>query len=64
MDELLRALAASAARPEDHSPTIIVINDQKGVATRTYGLARPSQIIKVMDDAVAGVAAPDSAVKP
>ncbi|HEY9284302.1 MAG TPA: SCO family protein, partial [Pyrinomonadaceae bacterium] len=57
IDELLRALAASTGRPEDHSPTILVINDEKGVTTRTYGLARPSQIIKVIDDAAAGVAA-------
>jgi len=57
IDELLRALAASTARPEDHSPTVLVINDQKGLVTRTYGLARPSQIMKVIDDAIAGVVA-------
>ena len=48
------------ARPEDHSPTILIINDQKGFVTRTYGLARPSQIIKIIDDAAAGVAAADA----
>ena len=64
MDELLRALAASTARPEDHTPTVLVINDQKGVFTRTYGLSRPSQIIKVIDDAVAGVAPADTSAKP
>lgn len=64
MDELLRALAASTARPEDHTPTLLIINDQKGVFTRTYGLSRPSQIIKVIDDAVAGVAPADTPAKP
>ena len=64
IDELLRALAASTARPEDHSPTILIINDQKNIFTRTYGLARPSQIIKVIDDAAAGVAVASTAAKP
>ncbi len=64
IDELLRALAASSARPEDHSPTILVINDEKNVVTRTYGLARPSQIIKIIDDAAAGVAVANTAAKP
>ena len=64
IDELLRALAASTARPEDHSPTILIINDEKNIVTRTYGLARPSQIIKIIDDAAAGVAAADTAAKP
>ena len=64
MDELLRALAATTARPEDHTPTVLIINDQKGVLTRTYGLSRPSQIIKVIDNAVAGVAPADTPAKP
>jgi cytochrome oxidase Cu insertion factor (SCO1/SenC/PrrC family) len=63
IDELLRALGAATARPEDHSPTLLIINDQKGITTRTYGLVRPSQIIKVIDDAIAGVSA-DPAAKP
>ena len=56
VDELLRALAASSARPEDHTPTLLIINDAKGVATRTYGLARPGQIIRIIEDAIAGKA--------
>ena len=54
VDQLLNALAASASKREDHSPTIVVINDARQVVTRTYGLARPSQIIKVIDDTIAG----------
>ncbi|HEV2762907.1 MAG TPA: SCO family protein [Pyrinomonadaceae bacterium] len=63
VDQLLNALAASASKREDHSPTVVVINDAKNVVTRTYGLARPSQIIKVIDDAIAGNAAPAPATK-
>lgn len=54
VDELLRALAASTARPEDHSPTVLIGNDAKGQWTRTYGLARPSQLIKLINAASAG----------
>lgn len=51
--QLLNALGASVARREDHSPTVLVGNDLKGVWARTYGLARTSQmiglILNVMD---------------
>ncbi|HYP52947.1 MAG TPA: SCO family protein, partial [Pyrinomonadaceae bacterium] len=63
IDQLLNALAASASKREDHSPTVVVINDAKNVVTRTYGLARPSQIIKVIDEAIAGGPAVASAPK-
>ena len=45
VDKLLNALGASVSRREDHSPTVIVGNDLKGVWTRTYGLARSTQIV-------------------
>ena len=54
VDELLRALAASTARPQDHSPTVLIGNDARGQWTRTYGLARPSQLVKLVNDAAAG----------
>jgi cytochrome oxidase Cu insertion factor (SCO1/SenC/PrrC family) len=54
VDELLRALAASSARREDHSPTLLIGNDARGQWTRTYGLAKPSQIIKLINDAAEG----------
>jgi hypothetical protein len=50
MDKLLNALAASAAKREDHSAIVIIGNDQIGRWTRTYGLARPSQLITLIDD--------------
>lgn len=54
MDELLRALSASTASREDHSPTVLIGNDARGQWTRTYGLAKPSQLVKIINDAVEG----------
>lgn len=51
VDELLRALGASTARREDHSPSIIIGNDVKGAWTRTYGLAKTSEIIRLIEEA-------------
>ena len=54
VDELLRALGAAVSSPADHSPTVLVGNDAKGQWTRTYGLARPSLLVKLIGDAVEG----------
>ena len=54
VDELLRALGASSARREDHSPTILIGNDAHGTWTRTYGLAKTSQLVQIINDAMAG----------
>ncbi|HEX5887103.1 MAG TPA: SCO family protein [Pyrinomonadaceae bacterium] len=54
VDELLRALGASSARREDHSPTILIGNDVNGTWTRTYGLAKSSQLVEMINDAIAG----------
>lgn len=54
VDELLRALGASSARREDHSPTVLIGNDVNGTWTRTYGLAKSSQLIEMINDAIAG----------
>jgi cytochrome oxidase Cu insertion factor (SCO1/SenC/PrrC family) len=54
VDELLRALGASSARREDHSPTILIGNDAHGTWTRTYGLANTSQLVQIINDAMAG----------
>ena len=51
VDELLRALGASSARREDHTPTILIGNDARGKWTRTYGLARASQIVQLIESA-------------
>lgn len=52
IDKLLNALGASVARREDHSPTVIVGNDVKGVWTRTYGLARISQMVGLIESVI------------
>lgn len=54
VDELLRALGASSARREDHSPTILIGNDAHGAWTRTYGLANTSQLVQIINDVIAG----------
>lgn len=52
--QLLNALGASVARREDHSPTVIVGNDLKGLWIRTYGLAKTSQMIGLIQNVMAG----------
>ena len=54
MDKLLNALGASVSKREDHTPAVIIGNDSKDLWTRTYGLAKTSQIIGVINDVMAG----------
>jgi len=54
IDKLLNALGASVSRREDHSPTVIVGNDLKGVWRRTYGLARSAQLVGLIMDVIEG----------
>ena len=54
IDKLLDALGASVARREDHTPSVLVGNDVKGVWTRTYGLARVSQMVELIENVIAG----------
>ena len=54
VDELLRVLGASSARREDHSPTILIGNDAHGTWTRTYGLAKTTQLVQMINDALEG----------
>jgi cytochrome oxidase Cu insertion factor (SCO1/SenC/PrrC family) len=54
VDEVLAALAASTARREDHTPTVLIGNDAKGQWTRAYGLTAPSKIVQIINDAAEG----------
>jgi cytochrome oxidase Cu insertion factor (SCO1/SenC/PrrC family) len=54
VDELLRALGASSARREDHSPTVLIGNDAHGAWTRTYGLANTGQLVQIINDIMVG----------
>lgn len=60
VDELLRALGASSASREDHSPTVLIGNDAHGTWTRTYGLAKTSEIIQLIDNAANGALVKES----
>jgi cytochrome oxidase Cu insertion factor (SCO1/SenC/PrrC family) len=61
IDELLRALGASSARREDHSPTVLIGNDAHGNWTRTYGLANTTTLVHIINDAIAGKSATTTA---
>jgi protein SCO1 len=61
VDELLRALGAATASPAEHSPEILIGNDATGQWTRTYGLARPAAILKLVGDASEGRLTPSPA---
>ncbi|MFL6337117.1 MAG: SCO family protein [Pyrinomonadaceae bacterium] len=54
VDELLSALGAATASPQDHTPTVLIGNDANGQWTRTYGLARSAVLLGLIDDAAAG----------
>ena len=54
VDELLRALGASSARREDHSPTVLIGNDAHGTWTRTYGLANTTKLVQIINDVIDG----------
>jgi protein SCO1/2 len=54
IDTLLKALGGYSARPQDHTPMAVVINDDKGVWTRTYGLASATKLLAVIDAAING----------
>jgi cytochrome oxidase Cu insertion factor (SCO1/SenC/PrrC family) len=48
IDKLLNALGASVGRKEDHSPAAIIGNDLTGEWMRTYGLAKPVQLVELI----------------
>ncbi len=54
MDKLLTALGAAVSKREDHTPSMIIGNDSKSVWTRTYGLAKISQLMGVIQNVMAG----------
>ena len=60
IDRLLKALGASVGDKNDHTPMVLVGKESAGYWTRTYGLAPPSVLVKVITDAagkrVAGAA--------
>jgi cytochrome oxidase Cu insertion factor (SCO1/SenC/PrrC family) len=63
LDKLLNALGAAVSKREDHTPALIIGNDSKGVWTRTYGLAKISQITGVIQNVMAGKVEESSATE-
>jgi protein SCO1 len=54
MDQLLKALSGYSARKEDHSPTILIGNDAKGMWTRANGLAKPALLVQLVEEVMNG----------
>jgi cytochrome oxidase Cu insertion factor (SCO1/SenC/PrrC family) len=50
IDKLLAALGASVADKNDHTPIVLIVNDAAGAATRTYGLAPPAALAKIITE--------------
>lgn len=51
IDLLLKALGASVGDKNDHTPMVLVGNDPSSYWTRSYGLAPPAALVKVITDA-------------
>src|SRR5215216_4737424 len=51
VDLLLTALGAKVANKNDHSPMILIGNEAAGYWTRTYGLAQPATLVKMITEA-------------
>lgn len=51
IDLLLKALGAAVADKNDHTPIVLVGNETTGYWTRTYGLAPPSTLVKIISEA-------------
>jgi cytochrome oxidase Cu insertion factor (SCO1/SenC/PrrC family) len=52
IDQLLKALGASVADKNDHTPMILIGNDKAGYWTRTYGLAPSHTLVKAIREAM------------
>jgi len=51
IDGLLAALGGYVSNKNDHTPLLLIGNDAANFWTRTYGLAAPSQIINIINEA-------------
>ncbi len=57
IDRLLKALGAFVGDKNDHTPMILVGNEKAGYWTRTYGLAAPATLIRIINEAADKTAA-------
>jgi protein SCO1/2 len=51
IDQLLREFGVAVADRNDHTPMILIGNDEAGYWTRAYGLTAPSELVKLLADA-------------
>ena len=51
IDSILKEFGVAVANKNDHTPMILIGNDQKGYWTRTYGLSSPTTILKLISEA-------------
>lgn len=51
IDSLLKALGVAVANKNDHTPMILIGNEQAGYWTRTYGLSAPASIVALISEA-------------
>src|SRR5262245_50845357 len=59
IDRLLKALGAYAADPASHSPMVLIGNEHARYWIRSYGLASPSALKRLITEAAARSAAPN-----
>jgi len=64
IDRLLKALGAYAADPASHSPMVLIGNEHAGYWIRSYGLASPSALKRLITDAAARSSPPNAAAAP
>jgi protein SCO1/2 len=62
IDQLLASLGAYAGNKNDHTPMILVGNDKAQYWTRTYGLAKPATLTKMITEAADKIEAAQQAV--
>ena len=51
INSLLQQLGVAVANKNDHTPIILIGNDQTGYWTRAYGLSSPTSLVKLINDA-------------
>ena len=53
IDSILKEFGVAVANKTDHTPMILIGNDDAGYWTRTYGLSSPTAIVKLISEAAA-----------
>ena len=51
IDSILKEFGVAVATKTDHTPMILIGNDEAGYWTRTYGLSSPTAIVKLISEA-------------